>query len=110
MKRYNFLSLALIPVLVVFSDPIGKQNEPVTKEVLGNQNGSEVCLFTLTNKAGNILKLTNYGARICTIDVPDKNGVKDNVTMGSETFETIIKGREGRMRKMRFLANSIGLF
>ena len=87
MKRYNFLSLALIPVLVVFSDPIGKQNEPVTKEVLGNQNGSEVCLFTLTNKAGNILKLTNYGARICTIDVPDKNGVKDNVTMGSETFD-----------------------
>jgi aldose 1-epimerase len=46
----------------------------------------------LTNKSGNVLKLTNYGARICRIDVPDKNGVKDNVTMGSETLETIIKG------------------
>jgi aldose 1-epimerase len=84
--------LALIPALVIFSDPKSKQTEPVIKEVLGNQNGSEVCLFTLTNKAGNILKLTNYGARICTIDVPDKNGIKDNVTMGSETFDGIVKG------------------
>jgi len=92
MKNFNFLSLALIPALVIFSEPKNKQTEAVTKEVLGNQNGSEVCLFTLTNKAGNILKLTNYGARICTIDVPDKNGIKDNVTMGSETFEAIVKG------------------
>jgi aldose 1-epimerase len=38
------------------------------------------------------LKLTNYGARICQIDVPDKNGVKDNITLGSETLETITKG------------------
>jgi len=92
MKSNNFLSLALIPALVIFSEPKNKQTEPVIKEVLGNQNGSEVSLFTLTNKAGNILKLTNYGARICTIIVPDKNGAKDNVTMGSETFETIVKG------------------
>jgi aldose 1-epimerase len=92
MKSNNFLSLALIPALVIFSEPKNKQTEPVTKEVLGNQNGSEVSLFILTNKAGNILKLTNYGARICTIIVPDKNGAKDNVTMGSETFETIVKG------------------
>jgi aldose 1-epimerase len=92
MKNFNFLSLALIPALVIFSDPKSKQTEPVIKEVLGNQNGSEVSLFTLTNKAGNVLKLTNYGARICTIVVPDKNGVKDNVTMGSETFDGIVKG------------------
>lgn len=92
MKNFNFLSLALIPALVIFSDPKSKQTEPVIKEVLGNQNGSDVSLFTLTNKAGNVLKLTNYGARICTIVVPDKNGVKDNVTMGSETFDGIVKG------------------
>jgi len=92
MKNFNFLSLALIPAMVIFSEPKNKQTEPVAREVLGNQNGSEVCLFTLTNKEGNILKLTNYGARICTIDVPDKNGVKDNVTMGSETFDGIVKG------------------
>ena len=77
---------------VNFRESEGEKYEPVVKEVLGDHNGSEVYLFTLTNKAGNVLKLTNYGARIVCIEVPDKNGVKDNVTMGSETLESILKG------------------
>jgi aldose 1-epimerase len=92
MNRYSFLALIFIPVLSISGNLPGKNGEPVVKEVLGDHNGREVSLFTLTNKSGNVLKLTNYGARICRIDVPDKNGVKDNVTMGSETLETIIKG------------------
>ena len=92
MKLFNFLSLAIIPALVISGNQKGTNYEKVTKEVLGTHNGSEVYLFTLKNKAGNILKLTNYGARICRIEVPDKNGVKDNVTMGSETLESILKG------------------
>jgi aldose 1-epimerase len=92
MNRYSFLALIFIPALSISGNLLGKNGEPVVKEVLGDHNGSEVSLFTLTNKSGNVLKLTNYGARICRIDVPDKNGVKDNVTMGSETLETIIKG------------------
>ncbi|MGA2406880.1 MAG: aldose epimerase family protein [Bacteroidales bacterium] len=92
MNRYSFLALIFIPALSISGNLLGKNAEPVVKEVLGDHNGSEVSLFTLTNKSGNVLKLTNYGARICRIDVPDKNGVKDNVTMGSETLETIIKG------------------
>ncbi|NMC40830.1 MAG: galactose mutarotase [Bacteroidales bacterium] len=67
-------------------------NEPVKKELLGIHNNSEVFLFTLTNRHGNTLKVTNYGARIVRIEVPDRNGSKDNVTLGSETFEGIIKG------------------
>jgi len=92
MKKINFWAFIIIPVLSISGNLQGKNSIPVVKEVLGDHNGSEVSLFTLTNKSGNVLKLTNYGARICRIDVPDKNGVKDNVTMGSETLETIIKG------------------
>jgi aldose 1-epimerase len=92
MNRFNFLALLLVPVMTISGNLQGKNSEPVVKEVLGDHNGSEVSLFTLTNKSGNVLKLTNYGARICRIDVPDKNGVKDNITMGSETLETITKG------------------
>lgn len=66
--------------------------KPVKKDLLGTHNGSEVYLFTLENKNGNILKITNYGARIVRIEVPDRNGVRDNVTLGSETLESIIKG------------------
>lgn len=69
-----------------------KTIRPVKKDLLGTHNGGEVYLFTLTNRHGNILKITNYGARIVRIEVPDRNGVKDNVTLGSETLESIIKG------------------
>ncbi len=92
MKRLILLSLILIPALVFSGNQKGKQNAPVIREVLGSHNGSEVYLFTLTNKAGNILKITNYGARIVRIEVPDKNGVRGNITIGSETLESILKG------------------
>jgi aldose 1-epimerase len=91
MKKIKFCSLAVLQLLL-FLNLKAQKTEPVIKEVLGNHNGSEVSIFTLTNKAGNILRLTNYGARIVRIEVPDKNGVRDNVTNGSETFESIIKG------------------
>jgi aldose 1-epimerase len=81
-----------IATILTFSSLVFGQKQSVTKEVLGDNNGNEVSLFTLTNKDGNVLKLTNYGARIVRIDVPDKNGVKDNVTIGSEKLETILRG------------------
>ena len=92
MNRLKFLSLIFIPVLAISSNLQGKTSLPVVKELLGNHNGSEVYLFTLTNRAGNVLKLTNYGARIERIEIPDKDGKKDNVTNGSEILESIING------------------
>jgi aldose 1-epimerase len=92
MKIFKFLSFVILPALAISGNLFGKDNKPVIKELLGSHNGSEVFLFSMTNKAGNVLKVTNYGARIVTIEVPDKNGIKANVTMGSEKFESIIKG------------------
>jgi aldose 1-epimerase len=92
MKRTSFLSLTLIPVLIVFGNQKVTNSGKITKEILGDQNGSEVSLFTMVNKTGNILKLTNYGARIVRIEVPDKNGVRENITNGSEKLESILKG------------------
>ena len=84
--------LSVVAALLISSLIFGQQALKVTKEVLGNNKDSEIRLYTLTNKAGNVLKVTNYGARIVRIEVPDKNGVKDNVTNGSEKLETIIRG------------------
>lgn len=81
-------TLSIVVVLLMCKMTYGD----VVKEVLGDNNGSEINLYTLTNKEGNVLKLTNYGARIVRIEVPDKDGVKDNVTTGGETLQTIIRG------------------
>jgi len=87
-KNILFVAAFLLCSCAIFA----QKKSTVTRDVLGDNNGSEVCLFTLTNKAGNVLKVTNYGARIVRIDVPDKNGVKDNVTLGGETLQTIVRG------------------
>lgn len=69
-----------------------KNKEMVKKDVFGNKDGKEVYLFTLTNNAGNVLRVTNYGAKINWIEIPDKNGKKDNITFGYDTFEETVKG------------------
>jgi aldose 1-epimerase len=92
MKICKTFTLVFIIVLTLTGYQTVKSSEFVRKEFLGNHNGSEVYLFTLTNKSGNVLKVTNYGAKIVRIEVPDRNGIKDNVTLGSETLESILKG------------------
>jgi len=102
MKQYMLIAAALL----LCSSTIFSQKSQVTRDVLGDQNGNEVCLYTLTNKAGNVLKVTNYGARMVYINVPDKNGVKDNVTMVGETLQNILRGSFGGATIGRF-ANRI---
>lgn len=92
MKRV--LLLILVSAIMVFNacNQTSKKKEMVKQEIYGTHQGKEVYLLTLTNKAGNVLKLTNYGAKINWIEVPDKTGKKDNVTFGYDTFEGTITG------------------
>ena len=45
-------------------------------------DGSSVELFTLTNSAGNTVQLTNYGAILVSVQVPDRHGKRANVNLG----------------------------
>jgi len=91
----NYLSLTIFAFSMIFSNPQREDAGIVKKELLGPHDGSEVYLFTLKNKAGNILKLTNYGARIVGVEIPDKNGKMDNVVLGSYDLESILRGSFG---------------
>jgi aldose 1-epimerase len=92
MKRLHLLSLIMVVVFFTACNQSSKNKEMVKKEVFGIHQGKEVYLLTLTNKAGNVIRLTNFGARITWIEVPDKNGKKDNVTFGYDSFESTING------------------
>ena len=90
MKRGPVLTLTLAASLpMLFSC---NRHEYVKKESWGNLDGREVYLFTLTNKPGNVIKLTNFGARINWIEVPGRNGKKDNITFGYDTFDETARG------------------
>ena len=94
MKKILLLSLTLVVAGIIFAacNQSSKNKDMVKKEIIGTHNGQEVYLLTLTNKSGNVLKLTNFGARITWIEVPDRDGKKDNVAFGFDTFDGMIKG------------------
>ena len=92
MNKIQFFTLILAATSIISCNQLTKNKEMVRKDVFGNHNGKEVYLLTLTNKAGNVIRLTNYGAKINWIEVPDKNGRKDNVTFGYDTFDETLKG------------------
>ncbi len=50
-------------------------------------NGMAVSLYTLVNKSGMEVDLTNYGARIVSIMVPDRDGVYRDVSLGFDTIK-----------------------
>jgi aldose 1-epimerase len=92
MKKIQLLSLAIIAVILTSCSQSAKNKHMVRKEVFGNHNGKEVYLLTLTNNSGNVIRVTNFGAKLIWIEVPDRNGKKDNVTFGYDTFEETLAG------------------
>ncbi|MDO8951052.1 MAG: aldose epimerase family protein, partial [Draconibacterium sp.] len=54
------------------------------------KDGSETKLFTLTNGNSISVKITNYGAIITSIEMPDKNGNVENIVCGFDKLETYI--------------------
>ena len=49
-------------------------------------NGKKTALFTLTNQNGMEVCITNYGGRIVSVMVPDKNGTLTDVVLGFDNI------------------------
>jgi aldose 1-epimerase len=54
--------------------------------------GKRVDLFTLDNKKGLIVQVSNYGGKIVSIIFPDKNGVPADLCLGYESLDDYIEG------------------
>jgi len=61
------------------------------KELQIELDGKPVSLYTLFNKNGMSVDITNYGAKIVRLYAPDKNGRFDDVVLGFDTFEEMIE-------------------
>ena len=53
----------------------------------GMFENKEVKIFTITNSNGLVAKLTNFGAVLVSLFVPDKNGKLDDVVLGFDSLE-----------------------
>ena len=59
----------------------------------GLVDGKQTGLYILVNKNGCELTLTNYGARIVSLMVPDKNGTMIDVVTGLITYRNTLHRR-----------------
>jgi aldose 1-epimerase len=53
-------------------------------------DGHEVKLFTLINDNNLSVKITNYGAIVTSIEMPDNHGIIENIVCGFEKLETYL--------------------
>jgi aldose 1-epimerase len=58
----------------------------------GMYKGKPTSLFTLKNKNGLVVQVTNFGAKIVSIYVPDRNGKLEDIVLGYESIDEYIKG------------------
>lgn len=56
----------------------------------GEADGKPVTLYTIGNANGTVLKITDYGARITELWVPDRNGKLADVVLGFDRLEQYI--------------------
>lgn len=61
------------------------------KELEIELNGKPVSLYTLFNKNGMSVDITNYGAKIIRLMVADRNGKFDDVVLAFDTLEEVIE-------------------
>lgn len=106
MKRTTPLPLVILPVLAMLAasgrlpalEPttLLAQDKPsmtLERTPFGKtSDGSSVELFTLTNSAGNTVQLTNYGAILVSVQVPDRHGKRANVNLGFGDLQGYLAG------------------
>ncbi len=85
------------------------KNEPaatlqkVSKAAWGETDGKKVYLYSLTNKSGATVKITNYGATLTSWMVRDKNAVKSSIVLGFDSLS-------GYLAKPPYFGATIGRY
>jgi aldose 1-epimerase len=75
----------------------------ITHKAWGTTSNKGVFLFKLENSAGAFVEITNYGATIVSINVPDKDGRVGNVIIGFPTLK-------GYLEDTCYIGSTIGRY
>src|SRR6266542_6938034 len=91
------LSLAALLLLTACSTPPADSGERKTmkleQRLFGTTpDGTAVKIYTLANRQGMVAKITEYGAILTELWVPDRNGIPGDVVLGFDNLERYVKG------------------
>ena len=86
------------------ADFVELEHEKYQKEI----DGKKVDLYTIRNRGGMVVKITNWGAKVQQILVPDRNSVLGDVALGYETIDDLQAGQASMGAFVGRYANRIG--
>lgn len=72
-------------IIILAAAIVGSACQSKNKETM-TYNGKEVGVYTLQNKNGMTVCITNFGGRIVSLMVPDKNGEMQDVVLGFDSI------------------------
>lgn len=102
-RRFPVWQLAMLLAggIMIAPAPAQQSNTPTTRESTEMKiertsfgrtlDGSHVDLFALTNSHGNVIRLTNYGAIVVSVEVPDREGKRENINLGFDDLESYLE-------------------
>jgi len=90
MKRYIAVATLALGILVVLAagQPKSQVNSRTHKRAFGKTgDGKQVDLYVLSNKNGVEVDITNFGAAVVSLKVPDRHGKTDDVVLGYDDLD-----------------------
>lgn len=87
-------------ILTIFISVVLGSCKETDKDILSKESfekevdGKKVSLFNLENENGVVCQITNYGARVVTLFVPNKAKKRTDVVLGLESIDQYLKNGE----------------
>lgn len=115
-RRTQGLAMLATIGIVACSTPNGGQPEPSAAEhagataaaPFGKLDATPVQLYTLTNRHGLVAKITNFGAIVTELHVPDRAGTLADIVLGFENLDGYVSGHPYFGAIVGRVANRIG--
>lgn len=79
MRTYLYIFICIIAAMAMTS---GCKPKKGNMEEFGKADGLKVYLYTLTNRQGTAVRITNYGATITQLFTSDRNGRPGDIVLG----------------------------
>lgn len=119
MKKI-LIPVALLPIMISCGGngtPTLTQSGLDTRNFVDTVNGKPTALYVITNNNGMEAAITNYGGRLVSLMIPDRNGCLTDVVLGHDSIQDYVNidgnfgaviGRYGnRINQGRFTLDSI---